>query len=447
MALELGSHGFSIISQAFPPALTVIQGGDLLNLTFQLDYNGTQDVLVENSTACHELNNRTLLLNFVITLPVVFDILYPTNARNHTGSILTDFSNCSVTPSLEINSMVVASDIPGFHNLRFDVVSPNVSWTARLDVQLRLLHSARTGDLLNITGNATIANETKQFNVASYRTPVPGNIQLEVTTTSIPETPNVTVTSEEEVTISATFQLPRITADLLLLITLPTFRNSTPMKFLHGSVKSLSQGVVSQMLGIGSPPQYSISSFNMHQFPHSLNVAKFLFGETVNNNANLSFNGTITVEVTGRVDSSEGVYVPETEGNVTCVLMYHSGINVISDETFLTLQLGQPQLERHFVIQGSKCCYEGNDKVELTFEVKNPTESTSAALNVTIDVNVLSADIAVHNLSVELCGNITLFSNVTGNQSSAYIEMKCINLNGTDKLTNSGSGLTVNLPR
>ena len=448
MALDFGSHGLMITSEVFPPAPTIIQGGNLLNLTFHLDYNGTTNALLENSTACQELNNTCMFVNLIITLPVVFDILYPTNASNYTGSIITDFSNCSVMPFLEINSSVAGSGIQGFNVLTFDILSQNISWTATLDVQLRLLPSAKAGSFLNITANATIVNETKQINVASYQTPVPGNLQFKVTGTSVMATPNVTLTSEEEVTFSASFELPRITADLTLLITLPTFKNSTPMTFLRGSVESLSQGIVAQKLGTGSPPLFSTGSSNLHKFPHSLNVAMFEFGETVNNHIiNDSLNGVITVEVTGMVDSSQGVYVPETVGNVTCVLMYYSssGINIVANETLLTLELGQPLLEHHFMTEGSECCHEGNDLVELTFEVKNPNISTAPALNVTVEIDVSSPDIAVHNISVELCDRT--FSNITGNQSSDHGEVMCIDLKGTDMLANSSSGLSVNLPR
>lgn len=443
MALAFAGHGFSITSEVFPPPLTIIQGGDLLNLTFHLDYNGTRDALLENSTACQELNKTTVLLKFLITLPAVFETLYPANAKNHTGNIVTDFSNCSITPSLEINSLVVGSNIPGFNVLRFDIFSQNLSWTAVLDVRLRLLHLAKAGRLLNITANATVANETRLFDVASYQTPIPGNLQLGLTSTSIPETPNITLTSEEQVTLSASFKLPRITADLTLVIMLPTFGNSTPMKFpfSSGSVKSLSQGIVSQSLGIGSPPQLSTSSLNLHWFPHSLNVANFLFGQTVNNNqANDSLNGLITVEVTGMVDSSQGVYVPEVEGNVTCVLMYHSSSGIVVIETaVLTLKLGQPLLEHQFMIVGSRCCHEGYDNVALMFEVRNPNISTAPALNVTIDIDVASVDIVIQEISADLCS----FSNETGNQSSVY----CIDLTGTEMLTNTSSALTVNLSR
>ena len=448
MALAFAGHGFSITSEVFPPPLTIIQGGDLLNLTFYLDYNETRDALLENSTACQELNKTTVFLKFLITLPAVFEILYPANAKNHTGNIVTDFSNCSITPSLEINSLVVGSNIPGFNVLRFDIFSQNLSWTAILDVRLRLLHSAKAGRLLNITANATVANETRLFDVASYQTPIPGNLQLGLTSTSIPETPNITLTSEEQVTLSASFKLPRITADLTLVITLPTFGNSTPMKFplSSGSVKSLSQGIVSQSLGIGSPPQLNISSVNLHRFSHSSNVAIFLFGQTVNNNqANDSLNGLITVEVTGMVDSSQGVYVPEVEGNVTCVLnMYHSSSDIVVIETaVLTLKLGQPLLERQFMIEGSRCCHEGYNNVALTFEVTNPNISTAPALDVTIDIDVASMDIVIQEISAELCS----FSNETGNQSSAYSKLVCIDLTGTEMLTNTSSALTVNLSR
>lgn len=453
MALAFAGHGFSITSEVFPPPPTIIQGGDLVNLTFHLDFNGTRDALLENSTACQELNKTTVFLKFIITLPVVFEILCPANAMNHTGNIVTDFSNCSITPTLEINSLVFGSNIPGITVLRFDIFSQNLSWTAALDVRLRLLHSAKAGSLLNITANATVANETRLFDVASYQTPIPGNLQLGLTSTSIPETPNITLTLEEQVTLSASFKLPRITADLTLVITLPTFGNSTPMKFLvnSGSVKSMSQGIVSQSLGIGSLPQFSISSLNLHRFPHSLNVAKFLFGQTVNNNqANDSSNGLITVEVTGMVDSSQGVYVPEVEGNVTCVLMYHSlsGIFVVSETAVLNLKLGQPLLERQFLIEGSSCCHEGYDNVALMFEVRNPNISTAPALNVTIDIDVASVDIVIQKISADLC----TFSNVTGNQSSAYSKLVCIDLTGTNGtngngLTNTTSSLTVNVSR
>ena len=448
MAPDFVGHGLSITTEVFPPPLSIIQGSDLLNLTFHLDNNVTRDALLENSTVCQELHKTTLFLNFVITLPVVFDILYPANVSNHTGSIVTDFSNCSYTPSLDITtSSVVGRHLPGFHILRFDILSNNVSWTTTLDVQLKVLHSVRAGSLLNITANATITNETsKQFNVTSYRASTPGNLQLELKSTSIPETPNSTLTSEEEVTLTASFELPRITANITLSITLPTFGNSTPMKFIGGSVKGLPQGIVSQRLGqVGLPPQFSIISSNLHRFPHSLNVAKFVFGVTVNTEANDS-SRIITVEVTGMVDSSQGEYVPEIEGNVTCTLTHsNTGLDIVANKTVWTLELGQPLLMHQFVIEGSGCCYEGNDNVTLTFEVKNSNISTAPALNVSISFDASSPHISVQSISAVLCG--LAISNATGNQSYVYGKVMCIDLKGTELMTISSTGLTINSPR
>lgn len=448
MALHFVGHELSITTEVFPPPLSIIQGSDSLNLTFHLDYNGARDALLENSTVCQELNKTTLFLSFVITLPVVFDILYPTNVSNHTGSIVTEFSNCSYTPSLGITSSVVGRHLPGFHILRFDILSQNVNWTTTLHVQLRVLHSVRSGSLLNITANATITNETStQFNVASYRVPTPGNLRLELKSTSIPETPNSTLTTDEEVTLTASFELPRITANITLSITLPTFGNSTPMKFIGGSVKGLPQGIVPQRLAqVGLPPLFGIISSNLHRFPHSLNVAKFVFGETVNTQANDSISRIITVEVTGMVDSSQGEYVPEIEGNVTCTLTHsNTGLDIVAYETVLSLELGQPLLMHQFVIEGSGCCYEGNDNVTLTFEVKNPNISTAPALNVSISFDASSPHISVLSISAVLCGPTT--SNATGNQSSVYGKVICMDFNGTELMTISSTGLTINSPR
>ncbi|CAH3166800.1 unnamed protein product, partial [Porites evermanni] len=201
-------------------------------------------------------------------------------------------------------------------------------------------------------------------------------------------------------------------------------------------VKSFSKGVSSHKLSVGSPPELSLS--DDHRFPHP-DVAQFIFGETFNP-ANESSNGTITVEITAKVDSNQGVYIPDSEGNVTCVLMYFSsqGINVIAGETFLALKLGQPLLETNFVLtQG--CCYEGNDVAELKFQVKNPHVSTAAAVNVIINITISRPHLELQKLSVNLCENIS-FSN-----QSLYM---CLNLMETaGMLVNSSSGLTVNLPR
>lgn len=443
MALEFAGHGLSITSQALPPSLAVIEGGDLVNVTFYLDYNGTKHALLENSTACQSLKNSRVFINLLITLPLVFDVVSPTNPSNHTGSIITDFSNCSFTPSLDVSSSVVASNMHGLNVLKFDIFSQNVSWTATLDVRLKLLHSAKADSLLNITANATISSETSQVNVASYRTPIPDNLQLEAKSTSIPETPGVTLTSEEEVTFTASFRLPRITANLKLLLTLPSFRNSTPMKFLSGSVMNLSQGVESEQLSKGSQPQLRRSPSTLHLFPHSNNVAEFLFGKTINV-ANESVDGTIAVKVTGKVDSVLGMYAPDTEGNITCILLYDSprGLNMIADKASLTLKLGQPLLERNFKTNNFECCYQGKDMVEFEFEVRNPHFSTAPAWNVTVDISVPSADIEVLSVSVKLCGNISV-----SNQSVVSHEVVCTDLLGTGMLSNSSSGLRVELPR
>lgn len=439
MALDFSGYGLSITSTTSPLAPSVIQGGDLLNLTFRFNYNGTNDVLVSNTTACQELYNRTMFIKLVITLPTVFEIVYPKNMSGDNGTIFMDFLNCSLLSSMKINSSIYQSDSQQFNVMEFDIMLQNVtSWASTLNVQLRLLHLAKAGSLLNISGNVIIANETEQFYMSSYTTPVPGNLQLTITSTSILETPNVTLTSEESVTFAATFQLPRLTTtNLTLVITLPVFANSTPMTFIHSYVKSFSKGVSSHKLSVASPPEFSLS--DDHRFPHP-DVAQFIFGETVNP-ANESSNGTITVEVTAKVDSNQGLYIPDSEGNVTCVLMYFSsqGINVIAGETFLALKLGQPLLETNFVLtQG--CCYEGNNVAELKFQVKNPHVSTAAALNVIINITIPWPHVQLQKLSVNLCENIS-FSN-----KSLY--KLCLNLTETaGMLVNSSSGLMVNLPR
>ena len=447
MALAFGGHGLTITSQAFPPSLARIEGGDLLNLTFHLDYNRTKDASIENSTACHLLKNSSVFINLVITLPIVFDIMSPTNQSNHTGSIISNVSNCSFVPSLDISSSFVTNHMQGFKVLNFDIFSQNVSWTATLNVKIKLFHSAKADSLLNITANVTISNETSKVNIATYRTPVPDKLQLEAKSTSIPETPGVTLTSDEEITFYASFQLPRITANVKLQVMLPVFRNSTPMKFVSGSVVALSEGVKSNLLYKGSGPQLSVSPSTFHLFPLTKNVAEFAFGDTVNM-ANKSFNGTITVKVTAVVDSSQGVYVPDSDGNATCVLMYDSprGLNMRADETFLTLKLGQPLLDYNLEMKDSDCCYEGRDMVKIEFEVRNPHFSTAPALNFTLDISVPSADIEIRSLFAQLCSNISV-SNATGNQSVTSSEVVCTDLNGTHMLTNSSTGLKVELTR
>ena len=433
MTLEFAGHGLSITSEAFPPPLTLIEGGDLLNLTFYLDYNGTEGGLFENSTACQSIKNSSVFINFLITLPMVFDIVSPTNQSNHSGAIITDFSNCSVTPSLGVNSSEVAKmNVHGFNVLEFNVSSQNVSWTLILDMQLKLLHSAKADSLLNITANATFLNVFRQVSIASYRTSIPGDLQLNASYTSLPETPGVNLTSEEEITFVADFHLPRLTtSNLKLRLTLPLFRNSTLMNFLRGSVLSLSEGVESKLLHEGLKPRLSVSRPTSLFFPFSYNVAEFAFGDTINM-ADKSSNGTITVEVTAVVESSQGVFIPDAEGNVSCILSYESprGLNIIAEEDVVTLKLSQPLLEHHFSTKYSECCYEGKDEIELQFEVKNPSTATVPALNVTIDISVPSVDIEVQSFSAMLCSNVV-----------------CTDLKETNMLTNSSSGLTIELPR
>ena len=449
MALEFGGHGLSITSEAFPPSLAVIEGGDLLNLTFYLDYNGTEGGLFENSSACQSLKNSSVLINFLIVMPIVFDIVSPTNQTNHSGAIITDFSNCSFTPSLDVNSSEVAKmNVHGFNVLEFNVSSQNVSWTLSLDVRLKLLHSVKADSLLNISANATFLNVFHHVNIVSYRTAIPDALQLRANNTSLPETPGVTLTSEEEITFVASFQLPRLTtSNLKLQLVLPTFRNSTPMKFLSGSVLSLSEGVESQLLQEGIGPKLSVSPSTSHLFPLSENIAEFAFGDTVNT-AKASSYGNITVKVTAIVQSSLGVFIPDAEGNISCILTYDSprGLNIKAEEVLVTLKLGQPLLEHHFNTKYSECCYEGKDKMELQFEVRNPNTATAPALNVTIDISVPSVDIEVQSFLAMLCSNISV-SNMTANQSMMSYEEVCTDLNGTYMLTNSTSGLTIKLPR
>lgn len=449
MALEFGGHGLSITSEAFPPSLAVIEGGDLLNLTFHLNYNGTEGGLSENSSACQSLKNSSVFINFLIVMPIVFDIVRPSNQTNHSGAIITDFSNCSFSPSLDINSSDVAQmSVHGFNVLEFNISSQNVSWTLTLDVRLKLLHSVKADSFLNITANATFLNVSHRVNIVSYRTTIPDALQLRVNNTSLPETPGVTLTSEEEITFVASFQLPRLTtSNLKLQLVLPTFRNSTAMKFIGGSVLSLSESVESQLLREGIGPKLSVSPSTSHLFPLSQNAAEFAFGDTVNT-AKESSSGNITMKVTAVVESSQGVFIPDAEGNISCILTYDSprGIDIKAEEIFVTLKLGQPLLEHHLNTKYPECCYEGNDKMELQFEVKNPNTSTAPALNVTIDISVPSVDIEVQSFLAMLCSNISV-SNMTGNQSMVSYEVVCTDLNGTYMLTNSTSGLTIKLPR
>ena len=449
MALEFGGHGLSITSEVFPPSLAVIEGGDLLNMTFYLDYNGTEGGLFENSTACQSLKNSSVFVNILITLPIVFDIISPINQTNHSGAIITDFSNCSFTPSLDINSSEVAKmNVHGFNVLEFNISSQNVSWTLALNVRLKLLHSTKADSLLNITANATFLNVFRQVSIATYRTTIPEDLQLRANDTSLPETPGVTLTSEEEITVVASFQVPRLTTlNLKLQLMLPTFRNSTPMKFLSGSVLSLSEGVESKLLHEGLGPLLSVNPSTLLLFPLSKNVAEFAFGDTVNM-ANKSSNGTITVKVTGVVESSQGVFSPDAKGNISCIIAYDSprGFNIKAEEALVTLKLGQPLLEYNFNTKYPVCCYEGNDKMELQFEVKNPNTATAPALNVTIDISVSPVDIEVQSFSAILCSNISV-SNVTGNLSMVSYEAVCTDLKETNTLTNSSSGLRIELRR
>lgn len=448
MALEFGGHGLSITSEALPPSLAVIEGGDLVNVTFYLDYNGTESGLFENSTACQSIKNSSVFVNLLITLPIVFDIVSPANHTNYSG-VITDFSNCSFTPSLDVNSSEVTKmDMDGLQVIEFNISSQNVSWTLALDVQLKLLHSAKADSFLNITANATFLNVFRQVNIASYRTTIPIDLRLKVNGTSLPETPGVTLTSEEEITFVASFQLPRLTtSNLKLQLMLPTFKNSTPMKFLSGSVLSLSEGVEAKLLSEGLRPLLGYNPSTSLLFPFSPNVAEFAFGDTVNT-ADKSSNGTITVKVIGVVDSTQGVFAPESEGNVSCILMYDSprGSNINIEKALITLKLGQPLLEHHLKSKDAECCYEGRDIIGLQFEVKNPNTSTAPALNVTINISVPSVDIEVQSFSATLCSNISVFS-VTGNLSMVSQEVVCTDLKGTDMVTNSSSGITIELSR
>ena len=445
MALQFGS-GLSVTSQVQPLPLSTIEGGDIVNATFHMVYNGTEDILNKNSTTCLALQNQTVFVKFLISLPIVFDILHPKNYNNYTGQILTDLSNCSTLISnLDINSSIVNSTNE-FYGLKFELLSQNFSWAANLDVKLRLQSTARPDSLLNITSVVTFSNQSKQFNIARYRTPVPHDLQLSLNRTSIFGTPGVVLTSEEEVTFHATFQLPRITADLKLELTLPLFNNLTPMRFLRGSVLSLSRGIVSEKLYVGSAPQFRVGTSSKVRFPHSPNIAEFLFGKMVNN-ANASFNGIVSVEVTGIVDSMQGLYVPDSKGNITSVLMYKSADGFVrAEHTVLTLELGQPLLQYLFVKKGLHWCYEGNDLVQFAFEVRNPQFSTTPALNVSVNINILSADLVVQGISAELCNNLTV-SNVTGNQSSLSHEVACSDLVDSSFLVNSSNGLFISLSR
>ena len=445
MALAFDSHGLSITSQAFPPSSTQIKGGDSINLTFHLEFNGTKiNAPHENSSACFEVLNSSVFINLAITLPIVFDIVSYTNNSNQSGIITSNISNCSFVPSLEINSSssVVSNHMLGFKAINFHIISQDVSWTATLNVRLKLQHSARAASLLNITSNVTISNQNMKddISIASYRTPIPGNLQFESKGTSIPETPGLTLTSDEEITFLASFQIPRITANVKLQVLLPVFRNSTPMKFLSGYVVDISKGVKPKLLMEGSGPRLSVSPSTAHLFPLTQNFAEFAFGDTVNK-GNESFNGTITVEVTGVVDSSHGVYIPDSDGNVTCVLIYDSprGSHTIASKTLLILKLGQPLLEFNLEASNSNCCYEGKDMIKIEFEVKNPGFSTAPAWNFTLNITVSSADILLHNFSAFLCSNVSVF-----NMTSVT---ECHDLNGTHMLTKADAGLQVESTR
>ena len=438
MALTFGDLGLSLTSGISPLPLATVQGNDLINLTFHFNYNGTKDVLLENSTACQELNKTSVFLNFVITFPVVLEIVYPANASNYSGNIDTDFSNCSFSPSLEIDLQNVPSGIPGADILTFHVLSQNLSWMATLSVWLKVLNSARAGSLLNITANATIGNDTKSIHIASFKTALPGNLQFSFTT-SIPQTPSLGLTSDERVTLSVSFEIPRITGDLMLMFMLPTFALSTPMKFISGYVKSFSHGAISRRLVVGDIPVFGITKSIVKKFRESLNIARFFFGDTVNNEANSPMNGVVTVEVTAMVQSSQSLYVPGTRDKIICALNYisPSGLSYVAAETeLITIELEEPLLEYQFFKQGSDCCYEGLDQVAYTFEVKNPNISTAPALNVSVDIHFSSPHIAVYNISILLCG------------ISESNERMCVDLNGTEVMTNYRlSGFNMNLRR
>lgn len=128
------------------------------------------------------------------------------------------------------------------------------------------------------------------------------------------------------------------------------------------------------------------------------------------------FYGNIIVKVIVVVEFLLGVFILDVEGNVSCIFVYDlfRGLNIEVEEVFVILKFGQLVFEYYLNIKYYECCYEGKDKIEFQFEVKNFNIVIVVVVNVIIDILVLFVDIEVQSFLVMLCSSILVF-NMIGN--------------------------------
>ena len=436
MDLDFG-NGLTLNSQVRPLS-GFVQGGDILSLDLHFGYNGTAGDFTGNSSACQALTQPTVFINLLIVFPLFLELVRP---ANFSRQITQDVSNCSLSilkpPLLNVSTSFHTNYTNTTHAIELEMSSSNVSWVVELPVNLTVRNLVPPDSVLNVTADLRVGSEIKTVLLASYRTPRPSNLRLTALSTSLVETPSLVVTSYEEVTFQASFELPVVTTGITLRVELPTFRNTTPMIFVSGSVLAIPLKIKTENLHKGSSPWLKVNPHTRVVFPSSKNIAEFAFGRVqFLENTPSGANHTIVVELSGMVDSSQGVYVPNSVGNISCVLHYMTpeGPQEVGPQ-ILALQLGQPQLEYSLDVQELGKLYEGKDTVHVLFFIENPVHATEAAFNMSVSLSISSADVEVDQHSLQLCSNksspsnmqcenVTKFGDLVVSKSSVQLILK-----------------------
>ena len=399
MALDLGS-GLSLDYQTSPASSTLLQGGDVLNLNLHVDYNATWTNFTGNSTACQSLSDSAVFVNFTIMFPVFLHLVRPVDFSKNFKQ--ENIWNCSseFTPHLNVSSSLHHLNATNATSFELELFGSNTSWTASFPLKFTVQNSVPADFPFNITGNFSgLRGEREEVLLASYSTLKPRNLHLKVTRTSVPETPGLVLTEEEEITFQASFVLPVVATEISFLVDLPFFNSSEPVVITTGHVFIMPPELKSENLQPGLPARFEMSTRAIFDFG-KVSFTGNMTGNTANH--------TVVVELKAKLNSANGPVTPQTVGNVSCTLLYTTprGSQEVETEGLLLIA-GQPQLEHSFFLTDSGRLLEGNEETHAQFQVENPVHATEAAYIVSVVFKCLSSHVNIEEYSVVICSNIS----------------------------------------
>jgi hypothetical protein len=287
-----------------------------------------------------------------------------------------------------------------------NIDSSNVSWTTQLIFSVNVTSGVPPDSWMNITAGFSMNGEYKNVTLARFKTLPITDFFVIPKGTSLMETPAYELTMDEEVFYGITVNIPSITTDLVLTITLPALGGQTPMEWSHTGVAQMGAGVISERLHTGVSGQLYVGDNYRSSFQSILNVVKFDFGKTSNLKPNQNGSVSIGLEMTAKVLSNEP-FRPGSTGNISFELAYRTinGIRRIGP-IYKPLNLSEPPLLCMLEVVNGQPSYQGNDIVKYDFHIKNPSFSTQVAEAVTVAILLKDDLVRVKNISARLCSEL-----------------------------------------